>query len=106
MRYYLRNSTLFIRGAFRAASTGPLGGIGNVSTLLVCQAAPGTADEQAIRNCVSAEGLPMEYFGLVTTDATGHLTVLQYDFISVFPLTWQEQVIIKLALSHRFNLLI
>ena len=86
MKYYLRNSTLFIRGAFRAASTGPLGGIGNVSTLLVCRAVKpsGTADEQVIENRVSAEGLPREYFGLVTDSAIGHLCVLQYDFISVF----------------------
>ncbi|HTY15342.1 MAG TPA: cysteine-rich small domain-containing protein [Methanoregulaceae archaeon] len=86
MKYYLRNSTLFIRGAFRAASTGPLGGIGNVSTLLVCQVEEpsGTPEEQVIGNHVSAEGLSREYFGLVTGSGIKHLSVLQYDFISVF----------------------
>lgn len=86
MKYYLRNSTLFIRGVFRAASTGPDGGLGNVSTLLVCNGGDtsGTADEHLIGNRISAEGLPREYFGLVTGSGIGHTTVLQYDFISVF----------------------
>jgi adenosylcobinamide hydrolase len=86
MKYYLRNSTLFIRGVFRAASTGPHGGLGDVSTLLVCQAdnPSETAEEHLIGNRVSAEGLSREYFGLVTANGIGHTTVLQYDFISVF----------------------
>ena len=34
MRYYLRGSTLFVRGKFRAVSTGIGGTIRNVSTIL------------------------------------------------------------------------
>ncbi len=34
MRYYFDTSTLFIRGNFRAASTGIAGGIRSVSTLI------------------------------------------------------------------------
>ena len=33
MRYYLDKNTLFIRGSFRAASTGISGGIRSVTTL-------------------------------------------------------------------------
>ena len=33
MRYYLDTTTLFVRGAFRAASTGISGGIRSVTTL-------------------------------------------------------------------------
>ncbi len=86
MKYYLSNSTLFVRGVFRAASTGPLGGVGDVSTLLVCQAdkPSETTDEHLIGNRVSAEGLSPDYFGLVTRSGIDHLSVLQYDFISVF----------------------
>jgi adenosylcobinamide hydrolase len=86
MRYYLRNSTLFIRGAFRAASTGPQGGIGDVPTLLLCSVRETAkiTDEQVLENRASAEGLPREYFGLVTKTGIQNLCILQYDCIAVF----------------------
>ncbi|HVP95211.1 MAG TPA: cysteine-rich small domain-containing protein [Methanoregulaceae archaeon] len=86
MKYYLRNNTLFIRGLFRAASTGPLGGIGEVPTLLLCSVREisGLTDEQVIENRVYAEGLSRECFGLVTETTIENLCILQYDFISVF----------------------
>jgi adenosylcobinamide hydrolase len=86
MKYYLRNSTLFIRGTFRAASTGPQGGIGDVPTLLECSVKERgkIPDEQVIENRASEEGLSRDYFGLVSETAVQNLSILQYDFITVF----------------------
>ena len=86
MRYYLRNNTLFIRGTFRAASTGPGGGIGDVPTLVLCPAKgrSGITGYQVIENCLSSEGLAQMVFGLVTDFSPENLCILQYDFITVF----------------------
>jgi adenosylcobinamide hydrolase len=87
MRYYLRGSTLFIRGKFRAASTGIGGTIRNVSTILN-KTVPDDWDHdqpgRLIENTVANEGFPRDYFGLLTAVGMRHLCVLQYDFISVF----------------------
>ena len=45
MRYYIESDTLFIRGSFRAASTGAGGGIRSVSSLLNHTNAPGQDDD-------------------------------------------------------------
>lgn len=86
MKYYLRNSTLFIRGTFRAASTGPQGGIGDVPTLLECSVKERgkITDEQVIENRASEEGLSRDCFGLVSETGVQNLSILQYDFITVF----------------------
>jgi adenosylcobinamide hydrolase len=86
MKYYLRNATLFIRGTFRAASTGPQGGIGDVPTLLLCSVREQgkITDEQVMENRASGEGLSRAYFGLVSETGLQNLSILQYDYITVF----------------------
>ena len=87
MRYYLRRSTLFVRGHFRAASTGIRGTIGNVSTILnktVPEEWDHEQPERLLETEIASEGFSHEYFGLLTAVEMRHLCVLQYDFLSVF----------------------
>ncbi len=87
MRYYTDNNTLFIRGPFRAASTGIAGGIRSVSTLLNHTFPDGkdsTDPEKALDCVIAASGLERNYFGLTTAVPTRQACVLQYDFITVF----------------------
>lgn len=87
MRYYLRESTLFIRGSFRSVSTGPGGGIATVTTLLNHTVPPGwdgTEPLRALSAVASREGLPNDFFGLLTPVEMRHLCILQYDFVTVF----------------------
>jgi len=87
MRYYLRESTLFIRGSFRSVSTGAGGGIGTVSTLLNHTVAPEWEGQDPLRELTivtSREGLPGDFFGLLTAVKLRHLCILQYDFVTVF----------------------
>jgi adenosylcobinamide hydrolase len=89
MKYYFREDTLFIRGLFRAASTGPAGGLGNVSTLIV-HTVKKTHDNDITREMdtrISFEGLPHDYFGVPVTTPIRYLCIIQYDFITVFILT-------------------
>ena len=87
MRYYLRNQTLFLRGVFRAASTGISGGLKQVSTLLAHT--PGGDIEvpdpyREIERVIHREGLPPDFFGLLTRVPLAHLCILQYDFLILF----------------------
>jgi adenosylcobinamide hydrolase len=87
MRYYLRESTLFVRGRFRSVSTGPGGGIGTVSTLLNHTVPPEWEGRDPLRELTtvtSREGLPGDFFGLLTAVKMRHLCILQYDFVTVF----------------------
>jgi adenosylcobinamide hydrolase len=87
MRYYLRGNTLFIRGSFRAASSGTEGGISSVETLLYHTTNPdfqGQIEEQIIRNEIAREGLPKARFGLLSPIDLRHLCILNYDFITAF----------------------
>lgn len=87
MRYYTESDTLFIRGSFRAASTGTNGGIRCVSTLLNHTLASGNdpADpEKELEIVAAGAGTGSNYFGLVTSVPAGQACVLQYDFITVF----------------------
>jgi len=87
MRYYTQSDTLFVRGSFRAASTGVNGGIRSVSTLLNhtlepdCDAA---SAEKELEIAAAGAGIGGDYFGLLTTVPAGQACVLQYDFITVF----------------------
>ena len=69
MRYYLDSDTLFIRGAFRAASTGISGGIRSVTTLFN-HTVPGdwghTGPEKEIELVAAAAGTGQEVLGLLT----------------------------------------
>jgi adenosylcobinamide hydrolase len=87
MRYYLDNNTLFIRGAFRAASTGISGGIRSVPTLLNHTVSPGgneTDPEKDIELVAASAGIDRNLFGLLTAVPVHQACVLQYDFITVF----------------------
>lgn len=87
MRYYTQSDTLFIRGSFRAASTGVNGGIRSVSTLLNHTLRPGCDSfdaEKELGMAVAAAGTGSDFLGLLTTVPAGQACVLQYDFITVF----------------------
>ncbi|MDD1705886.1 MAG: adenosylcobinamide amidohydrolase [Methanoregulaceae archaeon] len=87
MRYYLREGTLFVRGRFRSVSTGAGGGIGTVSTLLNHTVPPDWHEQDPLRELstvTSREGLPGDFFGLITAVKMQHLCILQYDFMTVF----------------------
>lgn len=88
MKYYIRNDTLFVRGKFSAASTGPCGGLRPVSTVLLYS--PGQHREAHVDSCrevnrqVSREGLPGDFLGLIAGNDIGRLCIVQYDYITVF----------------------
>ncbi|NMB77868.1 MAG: hypothetical protein GYA23_02095 [Methanomicrobiales archaeon] len=87
MRYYTDTSSLFIRGGFRAASTGLAGGIRSVPALVShsLPAGEGQPDPgRALETVVAAQGLEHSYFGLTTTVPVHQACVLQHDFITVF----------------------
>jgi adenosylcobinamide hydrolase len=87
MRYYFRGSTLFVRGRFRAVSTGTGGGLGTVSTLLNHTVPPEWEGADPLRDLsavASRQGLPPDFFGLLTAVKMQHLCILQYDFVTVF----------------------
>ncbi len=86
MRYFVRGDTLFIRGRFRAASTGVSGGIADVTTILN-STVPRDFDDDPRRHIellTARHGLFQEYFGLLTAVSMHHLCVLQCDFVTVF----------------------
>jgi adenosylcobinamide hydrolase len=87
MRYYTENDTLFVRGSFRAASTGINGGIRSVTTLLNHTLGPDCDSanaEKVVDITAAAAGIGGDYFGLLTTVPANRACVLQYDFITVF----------------------
>jgi adenosylcobinamide hydrolase len=87
MRYYLDSTTLFIRGSFRAASTGPSGGIRPVSTL-ISQSVPADRTnpdpEKELELVATREGIDKHYFGLLTPVPVTQSCIFRYDFITVF----------------------
>jgi adenosylcobinamide hydrolase len=86
MRYYLDSDTLFIRGSFRAASTGVAGGIRSVSTILNHTVVPdeNPDPDKELGIAAAGAGLGQDYLGLMTTVPSGQACVLQYDFITLF----------------------
>jgi adenosylcobinamide hydrolase len=87
MRYYLRENTLFVRGSYRSLSTGVGGGIGTVSTLLNHTIRPDWDGQEPLRELTLVthrEGLPADFFGLLTAVKMQNLCILQYDFLTVF----------------------
>ncbi len=86
MRYFVGDDTLFLRGRFRAASTGVHGGIADVTTVLN-HTVPHDFHEDPTRRLdlvAARHGLFVDYFGLLTAVEMRHLCVLQYDFVTVF----------------------
>lgn len=88
MKYYIRNDSLFIRGTFSAASTGPCGGLRPVSTVLLYSPGnPHTAHGGPCRDVtlqVAREGLPNDFLGVLAGNDIRRLCIVQYDFITVF----------------------
>ena len=87
MRYYIESDTLFVRGSFRAASTGAGGGIRSVSSLLNHRAGtgPDTGDpEKVLEIAAAGAGIGGDYLGLLTTVPAGQACVLQYRFYHRF----------------------
>lgn len=87
MRYYLRKGTLILRGSFRAASTGISGGLSRVSTILNHSSEQGTIHrdpERELQGIIASEGLPPDFFGLLTSASMEHLCILQYDYVTAF----------------------
>jgi adenosylcobinamide hydrolase len=87
MRYSCDSTTLYIRGSFRAASTGINGGIRSVSTLLnhtLGQDCDTASAEKVLEIVAAGAGIGGDYFGLLTTVPASQACVLQYDFITVF----------------------
>ena len=87
MRYYFDTSTLFIRGTFRAASTGISGGIRSVSTLINHTVPAGWSHEdpkKELEFVAAGAGISHEFFGLLTAVPVQHCCVLQYDSVTAF----------------------
>jgi len=87
MRYHYSQDTLFIRGAFRAASTGIAGGIRDTRTIFNHTVpADWSHDEpiQEIDRIGAMAGYGTDVLGLLTAVPMHTLCVLQYDFITVF----------------------
>ncbi|KQC03052.1 MAG: hypothetical protein APR53_01745 [Methanoculleus sp. SDB] len=87
MRYYIADSTLFLRGLFTAVSTGAGGGLARVSTIVNHTVSADFREDDPTRYLeviVAAEGLPPSFFGLLTAVSMNALCILQYDFITVF----------------------
>ncbi|MDD1719298.1 MAG: hypothetical protein LUQ25_04500, partial [Methanoregulaceae archaeon] len=86
MRYYIDQETLFLRGAFRAASTGSSGGIRDVTTVFLHQAGGDDPADPArqISLVAAAHGVSSQYFGLLVKGGRGRLCIFQYDFVTVF----------------------
>jgi len=87
MRYFTDTNTLFIRGTFRAASTGINGGISQVSSLFIHTVPTGwdrNEPGKELERTESGAGLEPAFFGLLTAVPVQHCCVLQYDFVTVF----------------------
>jgi adenosylcobinamide hydrolase len=87
MRYYTDSHTFFIRGPFRAASTGISGGIRTVSTIFnhtVPASRYAVEPGKELSMVAAAAGLAPAFFGLLTAVPVQQCCVLQYDFVTVF----------------------
>jgi adenosylcobinamide hydrolase len=87
MRYFFRGKTLFLRGDFRAASTGVNGGLRQVSTILnhtVGEAFDHTEPLRPLEDLVAGMGFPRDFFGLLTAVDIRTSCVLHYDWITLF----------------------
>jgi adenosylcobinamide hydrolase len=87
MRYFTDSNTLFIRGAFRAASTGINGGISQVSTIFNHTVPSGwdrTEPGKELEKIAAGAGLAPAFFGLLTAVPVQQCCVLQFDYVMVF----------------------
>lgn len=87
MKYYTDQDTLYLRGSFRAASTGINGGIRSVTSIFnhsVPHEWTHADPPKELALVAAGAGLSSDYFGLLTAVDMKHLCVLQYDFVLVF----------------------
>ncbi len=85
MRYHFNTSSLFIRGSFRAASTGVSGGIRSVSTLINHTVSAGWSHEdpkKELEFVAASAGISHDFFGLLTAVPVQQCCVLQYDSVT------------------------
>ena len=87
MRYHYDKDTVYIRGTFRAASTGIDGGLKNITTILNHTVPKDFSHDkpgEVIKNILGQKGYGTDSFGLLTAVRMQHLCILQYDYITVF----------------------
>ncbi|MDD3406621.1 MAG: adenosylcobinamide amidohydrolase [Methanomicrobium sp.] len=87
MIYYTNKNTLFIRGSFKAASTGIKGGISDISTVInhtvprdFCHENP----HDYLNSIICEKGYGKDFFGMLTAVPMKNLCILSYDYITVF----------------------
>ncbi|MBP2133425.1 adenosylcobinamide hydrolase [Methanomicrobium sp. W14] len=87
MKYFLHKNTLFIRGSFKAASTGINGGISDITTV-VNHTVPRDFNEddpyRLLRNIISERGYKDDFFGMLTAVGMKNLCIMSYEYITVF----------------------
>ena len=87
MRYTVKQNTLFIRGNFRAASTGVGGGIGNVATVFN-HTVPMDFNHDNPQNYLNSvakdAGFGDDFYGLLTAVSMKNLCIFTYGYITVF----------------------
>ncbi len=87
MRYYLRSSSLIVRGKFRACSSGPRGGIRECTTLINHQVPPHFSSDphREIESVCLALGLSYDKTaGLLTAVDMHTLCILSWENLTVF----------------------
>jgi len=107
MRYFIENSTLFLRGKFLAASTGINGGLNIVSTILNHTVPDNWSHNEPTRyleTIIAREGYSLEFFGLLTAVKMHNLCILQYDFVNVFITAGVTNP--KSELPHTINIIV
>ncbi|HTY52193.1 MAG TPA: adenosylcobinamide amidohydrolase, partial [Methanomicrobiales archaeon] len=87
MRYFFRGKTLFIRGDFRAASTGVNGGLRRVTTIINHTVGRDLDHADPLRpldEVAAGMGFSRDFFGLLTAVDIRHCCILHHDFITLF----------------------
>jgi adenosylcobinamide hydrolase len=87
MRYFFKGKTLFLRGDFRAASTGVNGGLRQVTTIFnhtVGEAFDHADPQRWMEVLAAGMGFSRDFFGLLTAVDIRNSCILHYDFITVF----------------------
>ena len=86
MRYHYDKDTVYIRGTFRAASTGIDGGLKNITTILnhtVPKDFSHNKPENVINEILDQKGYGTDAFGLLTAVQMQNLCILQSDYLTV-----------------------
>jgi adenosylcobinamide hydrolase len=87
MRYFFEGETLFLRGDFRAASTGVNGGLRKVTTIFnhtVEDAFDHAEPLPPMEEIAAGMGFSRDFFGLLTAVPIRTSCILHYDFITLF----------------------